>query len=674
MSRTITLHLVGCLFFILFFTTSVKAQNEAKAFNVDSTLYEYYQRCQECLLQPIVLSMADSLFNMATARKDQRMQAVAISTKLDYHYFQANNEDSVIYYTDRVKEFAKATNQPKYYYFSWASRLILYYLKMGKANIALYEAQKMLAEAQKEDNKIGLLNCYKVMSQIYTVKEYNAMAFEWRLKEIELTEKHKLENYNISQTYTQIANYYINQQKQKEAFEALKNSVETSNSSPQKISAQLEYVNYYSQFGDFKTAEKTLNELKVVFEQDKRQESNLKRLYSAECLFYQRTKQYQKALDAAEKQEMEEKRFNESALNSKHYRIRGEIYKEMGNLPMAIEYLQKSIAAEDTLKMANEQIASSEFATLLDVERLNADKKELILQAQKKELHNLTTLIISLIVLLSILFLFLYRESRLNRKLKISEGELKSRNEELTLSREELSIAKDIAEANSRMKTTFIQSMSHEIRTPLNSIVGFSQILNEHYSKEYPECTEYVNIIETNSNDLLRLVTDVLILSELDQHIKLPMDIPTDINMLCELAFEIAKGSKMEDVEVFFKPERESLEILSNPERIAQVLKNLVHNATKFTTQGSITIAYSVLEAKKRVELSVTDTGIGIAIDKQEEVFERFAKLDAFTQGTGLGLPIGRSIAEKLDGSLRIDHSYTNGCRMVLSLPLIYAQ
>ena len=139
--------------------------------------------------------------------------------------------------------------------------------------------------------------------------------------------------------------------------------------------------------------------------------------------------------------------------------------------------------------------------------------------------------------------------------MKVSESELKIRNEELTISREELHKAKDIAEASSRMKTTFIESMTHEIRTPLNSIVGFSQILNDHYSNS-PETQEFVKIIENNSNDLLRLVTDVLALSELDQYDKLPTNITTDVNAICELAYEVAKNKSQKGVEVFFKPER----------------------------------------------------------------------------------------------------------------------
>lgn len=662
---------VGFIFFLLFLTASAKAQKEAETFNVDSTLYEYYQRCQEYLLEPVVLGMADTLFNMAAEQHDTRMQAVAIATQLEYYYFQGTQEDSVIFYTDKVKNFARATHQPKYYYFAWANRLITYYLKTGRPNLAFYEAQKMLKEAQDEDDKTGLSRCYNIMSQIYTVKRLDGMACEWRLKEIELTEKYKLENYNISQTYTQIANYYINQDKPKEALKALEKSIETANSPIQKITAKLEYINYYSKFENFPAAENILEECKQEFEQDKRLESIKKRLYNMECLYYKQTKQYQKALEAADRQEMEEQRLSESALNSSHYRTKGEIYSDMGNMSQAAKYLQMYIKTEDSLKITNEQMASSEFATLLNVEKLNAEKKELILQAQEKEIHNKTTLIISLIIVLGIVFMFLYRENFLNRKLKVSEAELKTSNEELTVSREELRKARDIAEANSRMKTTFIQSMTHEIRTPLNSIIGFSQVLSDHYSNS-PETQEFVNIIKSNSNDLLRLVTDVLTLSELDQYDELPVNTETDINTVCQLAYEVAKDNRQPGVEVLLEPEREYLFISSNPQRISQALNNLAHNAAKFTTNGSIRIAYSVLEAEKKLEITVTDTGIGIPEEQQDVVFSRFYKANSFTQGTGLGLPISRGIVEKLGGSLRIDASYTGGCRMVLTLPLVY--
>jgi signal transduction histidine kinase len=600
------------------------------------------------------------------------MQAVALSTRLDYYYYQANNEDSIIFYTNKVKQFAKEIQQSKYYYFAWANRLILYYLKTGRSNIALYEAEKVLKEAQAEDNKTGLMYCYNIMSQIYTIKNFDVMASEWRVKEIELTEKYKLENYNISNTYAQLANYYITHHQPEPALEALEKAVKTANSASHKILAKLTYVEYYSEFKDFSAAEKMLKECRELFDQDKRLDSLKKRFYRTEAFYYQRSKQFVKALEAVEKQKAEEQRLNEYAMSSGQYRLKGEIYRQMGRPDEAVKFLKKYIEVDDSLKIANEQLASSEYATLLNVEKLNAEKKELMLRTKEKELSNKTTLIFSLIILLTILFLFLYRESRLNRRLKASESELRNKNEELTYSREELRKARDQAEATSQMKTTFIQSMSHEIRTPLNSIIGFSQVLSDHYGNE--ETKEFVNIIKANTDDLLRLVTDVLALSELDQYNKLPTNIQTDINMICQLSIEVAKMQKQDTVEFLFKPEREKLIILSNPERISQLLANLAHNAIKFTTHGSIELTYSVLEAEKKLEISVTDTGIGIPKEKQEKVFERFYKMNSFSQGTGLGLSISRTIAEKLGGSLHIDSSYTDGCRMVLTLPLVYAE
>lgn len=658
------------LILFIFSATSTHAQKEREDFNIDSTLYYYYQKCQEQLRNPIILQMSDTLFQMAGKKNDLRMQAVALSSKLDYYYFHGIHEDSIIFETNNVKAFAKETHQPKYYYFAWGNRLIMHYLKTGRYNIALYESNKMLKEAQAEDSKIGLLYCYNNLSQVYEIKGFEQLAFEWRIKAIELTEKYQIENYNICYAYGQIADYYINRGEKEKALSTLKKAVESSNSVGQKVAAELRFVKYYLTFGEQKKAWQALQSLEALFKNDKRLEANKKSLYGTEYFYYFKTKQYAKALEAIDKRTTAEQELNEYALNNTQYYDKGNVYYDMGNAEKAALYYKRFIALNDSLRIDNEQRATSEFATLLNVEKLNSEKKELELEAQSKEIHNKTIIIISLIIILGIGGIFFYRENLLNRKLRVSEGQLRIKNEELTLSREELCKAKDRAEENSSMKSTFIQAMSHEIRTPLNSIVGFSQVLSDKYKDDKDSDTkEFAEIIRTNSKDLLRLITDVLILSELDQYEAIPADITTDINTCCQLGIESTKVFVKEGVSLKFNPAYDEFIVSSNPEQISRLLINLLHNAAKFTSKGEITLDYTVNKEKQEISFSVTDTGIGIPKGRQDSIFERFYKVDTFTQGTGLGLPICANIAEKMGGTLILDKTYKEGARFIFTIP-----
>lgn len=642
------------LFVISLILCCTVCAQEEKEFNVDSELYSYFQRCQENVGDSKVLHMADTLYWMSEKKGDQRMQAVALTLKLDHYYFKGDEEDSIIHYTKVVKEFAEKTNQPKYYYFVWNNRLILYYLKTGKSNIALYEAQEMLKDAQKRDSKIGLLYCYNSLYQIYEIKDLKSLAIEYCLKGIELTETYHVDNYNISTSYTEVAKYYINQGDISKALEMLKKAESTANASTHVFSAKLGYVHYYLAIDNPGEAWNRLQEAKVLVEEDKKLDIYKKLYYENEVFYYKQTKQYQKALVAADKQIEEELRLNEHALQGSHYRMKGEIYRAMGRKDLATDFLAKYILLEDSIRQSNEEQSISGFATLVNMERLNAEKKELVLQAQKKELHNKQLLIISLVTLLVFVFIFLYRENRLNKRLLHSEEELRK--------------AKNAAETASQMKTLFIQSMSHEIRTPLNSIVGFSQILGDRYQDD-PDTKVYASIIEENSNNLLRLITDVLELSDLDKTGKMPADIMTNINDCCKLSVDNIRKDVQEGVELYFQPAREEFIVKSNPERIMQVLVNLLHNAAKFTPSGDITLAYSIMKEGQRICFTITDTGPGIPLEKQEAVFSRFAKLDSYSQGTGLGLSICRGIADKLGGSLTLDSKYTKGCRFVFIIP-----
>ncbi len=240
---------------------------------------------------------------------------------------------------------------------------------------------------------------------------------------------------------------------------------------------------------------------------------------------------------------------------------------------------------------------------------------------------------------------------------------------DLIKSEMELRKAKDRAEESNRLKTAFLANMSHEIRTPLNAIVGFSNVLvSSEPTKE--EQQKYFNIIQTNSDLLLNLINDILDISRLEAgRIKFVYE-DCDIVGLCRNVVSTAAYARKTEAEFVFEPTLESYILRTDIQRLQQILINLLSNAAKFTSQGTITLDFRIDEAEQIVVFSVTDTGCGIPVDKQQQVFERFEKLNEYAQGTGLGLSICKLIVEVWGGKIWIDPVYKEGARFMFSHPL----
>ena len=264
-----------------------------------------------------------------------------------------------------------------------------------------------------------------------------------------------------------------------------------------------------------------------------------------------------------------------------------------------------------------------------------------------------------LLVLLGGLFVslyFYYHTKKLKDELEVSEGALRE--------------AKDRAEESSRLKSAFLANMSHEIRTPLNSIVGFSDVLAVGGSTE-EEQQSYYQIIKTNSDLLLRLINDILDLSRLEANrVTLTWE-ECDVVQLCsQVVASVSFSRQSSENQFLFTTSFESFRMVTDVQRMQQVMINLLSNANKFTKCGKITLDFSVNEEAQMAVFSVTDTGCGIPKEKQGLVFERFEKLNEYAQGTGLGLSICKLIVHKWKGSIWIDPDYTGGARFVFSHPL----
>ena len=235
---------------------------------------------------------------------------------------------------------------------------------------------------------------------------------------------------------------------------------------------------------------------------------------------------------------------------------------------------------------------------------------------------------------------------------------------------QKLIIARDKAEELDRLKSAFLANMSHEIRTPLNAIVGFSSLLIDTVEAT-DEQKEYADIIQTNSELLLQLISDVLDVSRLESGKLLFKYEWCELVNHCQNMITLTRKNRTRDIDVRLQMPKEPYMLYTDPLRLQQVIINLLNNALKFTPDGgSITLDYEIDEEDQCMLFSVTDTGSGIPEDKQELVFQRFEKLNEFVQGTGLGLAICKLTIQRMGGDIWIDKNYKNGARFVFSHPI----
>ena len=225
---------------------------------------------------------------------------------------------------------------------------------------------------------------------------------------------------------------------------------------------------------------------------------------------------------------------------------------------------------------------------------------------------------------------------------------------------------KERANDSSRLKSTFLANMSHEIRTPLNAIVGFCDILHSIESAE--EKAELLKIIHNNCNNLLQIINDILVLSELDSNGMTinpeECDFAQEFTLLCKsLGQRVSEPS----VEFIIDNPYSSLMVNIDKGRISQVITNFLTNSVKYTHDGHIKLGYNIEDNGLRIYCE--DTGSGIPKDKLEKIFERFFKVNEYIQGAGIGLSICKAIVNQCEGKIGVESEEGKGSTFWIWVP-----
>jgi len=320
-------------------------------------------------------------------------------------------------------------------------------------------------------------------------------------------------------------------------------------------------------------------------------------------------------------------------------RLLSALARKYGKNDLALFWYDRYVSKINQDIFAVNESLLAEMRTLLDNDKLNIELLEKTRALNKQRTLQLYLLIGALLI--GAILMFFYAKSIIKARKRTEE-------------------ALRLAEEASNMKTSFVQNMSHEIRTPLNAIVGFSQLLalpDGFISDE--EKGQYANYITNNSDMLTMLIDDILDLADVDKGNYRVSFGNCKCNCICRHAMNTVECRVPQGVELAFETDApDDFEIYSDEKRIQQVLINYLTNACKHTESGKITVGCSLKENPGKVTFYVSDTGTGIPPECADKIFQRYTKLNECKQGSGLGLNICMTIAEKLKGEACVDKKF----------------
>ena len=589
----------------------------------------------------------------ATSTDKERLTALQSLITKEVPYDANIPIDSIISWTDELAPTLKSPNTEEAYF-----TLVLWevnaYIMRGDLSLAIDRARLMYEYAKDIKSNFGIALSNQAIGQAYSASNIQDKALSSYMDALRYLPENNPQTYRLLVKISTQLQQMNRLEEAMEYVEKLNPLLEQNPEHPLAIPILIENATYYISSGDQDTALQYLHQADSIYKNHTHEIAHEFSInyYTAAC--YRAL-----AADYHDKEKADEalalyNQLLEVVSNNKRsleYRwICAEkiyLYKLLGHFDEACQIYKELYSVTDTL-------ASKSYIRQINALKATYQVDEIELENKAQQNKMVVVLIfigLGLLTFISMLAIWLRRQKKV-----------------VVMSTETLEQLRHNAENATRAKSIFLSNMSHEIRTPLNALSGFSALLTEEGLDDSTrrQCTD---IIQQNSELLLKLINDVIDLSSLEFG-KMQFSIAEhDAVAICRNVTDTVGKVKQTQAELLFETSLEELYIETDDSRLQQVLINLLINATKFTPDGSITLKLEK-QSEKMALFSVTDTGCGIPKEKQASIFQRFEKLDENAQGSGLGLSICQLIIEHIGGKIWIDPDYTGGSRFVFTHPI----
>ena len=629
----------------------VHAQNNA--YGLDDNAYSWFLRTESALGTDEFFVCADSLLQAALRANDTKAETI-------YHLEQLKNytrqmrgkpltEESdrlVENLLEEVQEIAVKYDYPQYYYYAYELEST-HYFNHGRRTRTWEIIRKMQDEAVASGNHYGIWSSTRFMVNIYIQQGDYISAKQHILEALDIhniTDDPTVKRQSVCRLYCDLADAYPI------TSDSLRINIDKAEAE-RKMPLDSVRVSYYRAVLAGLDRDRHAFESAVAFCERSPQLSTISP--TAKLLF------------EIIEQIMDGKNLNaipsevDSLYRWREAKYVANIAESYGYEDVAF-HVEKELVQriEALLYRTNEESISEMSARLGNIKLSNN------LAAREKDVIRITRLavILTLLILLGIMAVLINHIFALRRNREKDERQI-----------EELRLANERVVAANAAKTRFVQNMSHEIRTPLNAIVGFSQLLSlpdGSFSEE--EKDEFSGHIINNTKMLTMLLDDILNASAMDSgEYRITIE-EGECHFMCKAAISSAEHRLQPGVQLLYEPEfTDPFYFRTDPQRVQQILINLITNSCKHTPSGWIKVSSSLTAVPGYVQFSVTDTGSGVPPEAAERIFERFTKLDEFVQGTGLGLSICRDIADRMGSRIYLDTTYTaGGARFCFEVPV----